>query len=168
MKWDYSRKKKQNVAFNLDKVLKMEDETNIIIAIDDYLNSKSNYCEDIEKLNMSQQTFIIIENLEREMNNGGFSQFYFNSSGNFSHATVDALVLIGANQTADIVKKANAQFPNNKIPSNKVQRQYILEEIEEKAEKIWEICDDDFLKYEDNLTEQLLHFVRANKTEFEQ
>ncbi|MDN5211489.1 DMP19 family protein [Fulvivirgaceae bacterium BMA12] len=161
------KKNKQDSKFNLDKVLKMGDETSIIIAIDDYLNEKSDYCEDIKKLNKSQQTFIIIENLEREINNGGFNQFYFNSSGDFSQETVDALIEIGANKTADIVKKANSQFPDNEVPKDRDKRQDILEQIEDKADEIWETCDNDFYKYEDNIAGQLIEFVKANKTDFE-
>ena len=68
----------------------------IVMEIDTYLNSKSDYGENIEKLNPSQKTFLFVENLEREINNGGFNQFYFNSSGDFSQETVNALLEIGA------------------------------------------------------------------------
>ncbi|MBI9058550.1 MAG: DMP19 family protein [Labilibaculum sp.] len=161
------KKNKQDTKFNLDKILKLDDETSIVIAIDDYLNEKSEYCEKIEKLNESQKTFIIIENLEREINNGGFNQFYFNSSGDFSHETVDALIEIGAIKTADIVKKSNSQFPENRVTTNRDERQEILEQIEDTANKIWETCDEDFYKYEDNIAVLLIDFVKANKTDFE-
>ena len=160
-------KNKQDPKFNLDKLLKMDDVTSIVMAIDDYLNEKSDYCEEIEKLNKSQQTFIVIENLEREINNGGFNQFYFNSSGDFSYETVDSLIQIGAKKTADIVKKANSQFPDNKIPKDRDKRQDILEQNEDKADEIWETCDNDFYKYEDNISGLLIEFVKANKTDFE-
>ncbi|NJK97501.1 MAG: DMP19 family protein [Bacteroidales bacterium] len=145
----------------------MDDETRILIAIDEYLNEKSEYCEKIDKLNESQKTFIIIENLEREINNGGFNQFYYNSSGDFSHETIDALIKIGANKTAEIVTKANSQFPDNKVPKDRTERQVILEQIEEKANEIWESCDNDFYKYEDKIGGLLIEFVKANKTDFE-
>lgn len=161
------KKNKQDSKFNLDKILKMDDETSILIAIDEYLNEKSEYCEKIDKLNESQKTFIIIENLEREINNGGFNQFYFNSSGDFSHETIDALIKIGANKTAEIVTKANSQFPDNKVPKDRTERQEILEQIEEKANEIWETCDNDFYKYEDKIGGLLIEFVKANKTDFE-
>jgi hypothetical protein len=161
------KKNKQDSKFDLDKILKMDDETSILIEIDEYLNGKSEYCEKIDKLNESQLTFIIIENLEREINNGGFNQFYFNSSGDFSHETIDELIKIGANKTADIVKKANSQFPDNKVPKDRTERQEILEQIEDKANEIWDTCDNDFYKYEDKIGALLIEFVKANKTDFE-
>jgi hypothetical protein len=78
-----------------------------------------------------------------------------------------ALIKIGANKTADIVKKANSQFPDNKVPKNRTERQNIIEQIEDKADVIWETCDNDFYKYEDNIAGLLIEFVRINKTDFE-
>jgi len=160
------KKNKQDSNFDLEKVLTMDNETDIILAIDEYLNEKSEYCEKIENLNESQKTFIIVENLEREINNGGFNQFYFNSSGDFSYETVDALIKIGANKTAEIVKKANSQFPNEKLPKERIERQEVLEQIEDKADEIWETCDTDFYEYEDDIGGLLIEFVKNNKEEF--
>lgn len=161
------KKNKHDSNFNLETILKMDNETSIVIAIDDYLNEKSDYCEKIETLNESQKTFITIESLEREINNGGFNQFYFNSSGDFSHESINALIKIGANKTAEIVKKANSQFPDKKVPKDRTERQEILEQIEDKADEIWEICDTDFYKYEDNLAGLLIEFVKNSKSDFQ-
>jgi len=107
----------------------------IVMEIDSYLNEKSEYGEKIEKLNSSQQTFFFIENLAREINNGGFNQFYFNSTGDFSQETVTALLEIGANKTAEIVKRANSEFKNGIVPKDRTERQNELELIEEKAKE---------------------------------
>lgn len=88
----------------------MDNETSILIVIDEYLNEKLEYGEMSDKLNETQKTFIIIENFEREINNGGFNQFYINSSGDFSHETIDALIKIGANKTVGIVKNQMYSF----------------------------------------------------------
>ncbi|MFI0431220.1 DMP19 family protein [Mariniflexile sp. HMF6888] len=152
--------------FDLDKVLKIERRDMIVMKIDSYLNSKSGYGGNIEKLNPYQRTFLFVENLEREINNGGFNQFYFNSSGDFSQETVDALLEIGAEKTAEIVKKANSEFKSGTVPKDRTERQNELEQIEEKAEENWNKCDSEFYGYQDNLTELLIAFVIKNKTEF--
>ena len=110
---------------------------------------------------------LIIENLEREINNGGFHQFYWNSSGNHANETIDALTKIGANKTAEIVKKANSEFKNGTVPKDRIERQNELELIEEKAEENWNKCDLEFYEYQDDLTELLIAFVIKNKTDFE-
>ena len=138
----------------------------VVMEIDSYLSEKSEYGEKIEKLNPSQRTFFIVENLEREINNGGFNQFFFNSSGDFSQETVNALLEIGAKKTANIVKKANSEFKNGIVPKDQTERQNELEQIQEKAEENWNKYDSEFYEYQDNLTELLIAFVIKNKTEF--
>lgn len=48
--------------------------------------------------------------LEAEVNNGGYNQFYFNSSGQFYKHLPDALKLVGAPKFADLTKRANNTF----------------------------------------------------------
>jgi hypothetical protein len=152
--------------FNLEKVLKIERRDMIVMEIDTYLNKKSEYGEKIEKLSSSQKTFLFIENLEREINNGGFNQFYFNSSGDFSEETIKALLEIGAKKTAEIVKRANSEFKNRTVPKDRTERQTELELIEKNAEENWNKCDSEFYEYQDDLTELLIAFVIKNKAEF--
>ena len=44
----------------------------------------------------------LVEDFEAEVNNGGFDQFFFNSRGDFSIESLEALELIKANKTAAI------------------------------------------------------------------
>ena len=155
------------MEFNLDKTLKIERRDMIVMEIDTYLNEKSEYGEKIEKLNSSQRTFLFVENLEREINNGGFNQFYFNSSGDFSQETLNALLEIGAEKTAKVVENANSEFDNGNVPKDRTERQNKLELIEEKAEENWEKCDTEFYEYQDDLTELLIAFILKNKADFE-
>ena len=48
--------------------------------------------------------------LEAEVNNGGYNQFYFNSSGQFYKHLPKYLKLIGANKFANLTKSANETF----------------------------------------------------------
>jgi len=162
----FSANASSQTKFDLDSVLKIERRDMIVMKIDSYLNEKSEYGEKIEKLNPSQHTFLFVENLEREINNGGFNQFYFNSSGDFSQETIKALLEIGANKTAEIVKRANSKFKNGDVPKDRTKRQNELELIEKKAEENWNKCDSEFYKYQDNLTELLIAFVIKNKSDF--
>jgi len=162
----FSANASSQTEFDLDTVLKIERRDMIVMEIDSYLNEKSEYGEKIEKLNSSQRTFLFVENLEREINNGGFNQFYFNSSGNFSQETVNALLEIGAEKTAEILKRANSEYKNGIVPKDRIERQNELELIEQKAEKNWSKCDSEFYEYKDNLTELLIAFVIKNKSEF--
>ena len=153
--------------FDIDKVLKLESRDKIVTEIDTYLNKKCEYGEKVNLLNNSQKVLWIIENLEREINNGGFNQFYWNSSGNYVNETIDALILIEAYKTAEIVKKANSEFKNGSVPKDRAERQNELELIEVNAEENWNNLDSEFYEYNDDLTELLIAFVINNKSDFE-
>ena len=83
-----------------------------------------------------------------EVNNGGFSQYFFNSSGDFSNELVVAFITIGANATAAICQKAIAAFGRD-IPDDRYERQEMLDELE--SNKIDEILEEAPTKYENGL-----------------
>jgi hypothetical protein len=157
---------KGQVKINIDKILEIEDETAAIIELDTKLNEISDYGEKIERLNESQKTVLFVENLEREINNGGFNQFFFNSSGDFTHETVKALKAIKAFKTSDIVTKSISVWPNQIVPKDRSRRQDILVQIETQANPIWNECDEEFYKYQDNIVILLLEYVKSNKSDF--
>ncbi len=92
----------------------------------------------------------LIDDLEAEINNGGFEQFFFNSAGDYTEETIQALVKIGANHTADIVNKAASKFPDGMPPKDRDNRQELLEEVSPESDAFEEL-DEEFLAYEDDL-----------------
>jgi len=158
--------RKGQVKIDIEKILKIEDQTTAIIELDTKLNEISNYGEKIELLTESQRTVLFVENLEREINNGGFNQFFFNSSGNFTHETIAALKTIKAFKTAAIVSKSISIWPNQNVPKDRVKRQDILQQVEEQANPVWDECSEEFYKYHDNLVMLLVEFIKSNKSDF--
>jgi len=73
--------------------------------------------ETVMSWNKSRQAIYMIWVLEAEVNNGGYNQFYFNSSAQFYKHLPDALKLVGANKFADLTNRANETFEkeNSKI-----------------------------------------------------
>ena len=101
-----------------------------------------------------------------EVNNGGFSQYFFNSSGDFSNELVVAFITIGANATAAICQKAIAAFGRD-IPDDRYERQEMLDELESnKIDESLEECDGAFYNYEDDLNELNFQFIMKNKVSF--
>ncbi|MEL4428856.1 DMP19 family protein [Shewanella mangrovisoli] len=92
----------------------------------------------------------LVDELEAEINNGGLDQYFFNSAGDYTEETIQALVKIGAKHTAEIVKKAASKFPGGMPPKNRDARQEILENISPESDAFEEF-DDEFLAYEDDL-----------------
>ena len=170
--WACSNGQKQTTeekpkAMSIDEILKIEDPTSAIIELDERVNELSDYGEDLSKLTEPQKVLLFVENLEREVNNGGFNQFYFNSSGDYAHETLDGLRTIWANKMADILTMANSVWPNQTVPKDRTERQNIQETIEEQADLVWEQCDNDFYEYPDDIAGLLLEYVKKHKAEFE-
>jgi hypothetical protein len=108
-----------------------------------------------------EKVLICIWQLEAEVNNGGFSQYYYNSAGDLAVDTPASLEAIGASRTAEIVRVSNELFPEGP-PCDQDSRVDLLDEIPNEA---FERLDDQFLAYEDNLSMLLYDYVQLHKAE---
>lgn len=118
--------------------------------------------------NKYKQTIYFIWLLEAEVNNGGYNQFYFNSSGQFADLVPDALKMIGAYKFAKLTEKANKIYKsqNTKITEH-------LDGTLEGFSKSYKNnplndLDDEFYKFynTENLQKLQTDFIRKNKKEF--
>ena len=150
---------------SIENVLKL-DSNDAIITLDDFIVKKCNYGEDLGKLTEAEKVFYFNQEFEKEVNNGGIDQYFFNSAGNNSHETVKSLRLIEAEKTAIILQEAINLFPHKTIPHNREERQEILEEIREKADDKFNELDERFYKYEDDLNSLNLEFIKKHIVEF--
>ncbi|MBK9449520.1 MAG: DMP19 family protein [Bacteroidetes bacterium] len=163
---DKSAKNSENKKLDLEKLLSSDDINGSIIELDNYIGDLCSYGDEMNKLTEQQKQFYYNQCLEREINNGGFTQYFFNSSGDFAHKTLQSLLTIGANKTADILQKAIDQFPSGNVPEDRTKRQEILEQIQETADLVWEELDQKFFTCEDDLNTLNIEFVRKNNDKF--
>jgi len=70
-------------------------------------HSDEEYIEAVKSLSHSKRVVFVIHIIEKEVNNGGFNQFYFNRTKQFGAMAEDAFESIGAFKFAEIVKAAN-------------------------------------------------------------
>ena len=72
---------------------------------------------EFEALSEEVKVAWLVHRLEAEVNNGGFHQFFLNSSGAYVPETIDALSAIGADRTKVLLQRAvQACFPGG-IPT---------------------------------------------------
>lgn len=135
-----------------------------VIAIDSILSPL--FYENILNLSEEEKVFEYVEQLEMEINNGGFDQFFFNSAGDFTKETVDSLNIINAGKTATIVIEAMRLFPDNEVPKDRYIRQDVMDKIRNQAKPKWDELDKQFYKYEDNIAELLVQYVNRNIEHF--
>jgi Domain of unknown function (DUF4375) len=89
------------------------------------------------------QVVRLVELCMGEVNNGGFNQFFYNSTGNETAEIIQALETIGAPKLADIVKRAAAKFPGGRPPKDRLARGRLLQRIDPEI-KVFERLDKEF------------------------
>ena len=73
---------------------------------EDYENELQN----VQRLTKGQQAIFSTWIVEGEVNNGGFNQFYFNSSGQYANMAVEGFETVGAIKFAHLMKEANKLY----------------------------------------------------------
>jgi hypothetical protein len=113
-------------------------------------------------LTPAEQVFSCVWTLEAEINNGGFEQFYLNSSGDIAAQVPGALRAINAAHTASLVERANAVFGDDGPPADREVRTGLVEELDEPMLGRFAELDTAFLEYKDNLSALLAAYMQAN------
>jgi hypothetical protein len=117
---------------------------------------------DFDDLSPAEQVFRAVWDLEADVNNGGFDQYFFNGAGDTAFAVVPALESIGAERMARIAERANSVFPGSIPPRDRTQRQLLLETRPEDKHDLLRKLDEEFYRYPDDLTELLYDHVQRN------
>ena len=148
----------------IEKILKTETGQAAIMKIDEILSKE--FYTDPSKLSEQEKNIVYIEEMEREVNNGGFNQFFFNTSGDYTNELINSLKEIKSKIFLKIVEEAIMEFPGGIVPSNSDERQKILEEIQERSENKWEKLTQDFFKYEEDLYSLMIKYINENIEKF--
>ena len=72
-------------------------------------------------LSKGRQAIYTIWCVEGEVNNGGFNQFYFNSSGQYAQLAPEAFKLVGADKLAEVMLRTNNIYETNKKSIKRLQ-----------------------------------------------
>jgi hypothetical protein len=116
-------------------------------------------------LSNPERVFFCVWNLEAEVNNGGFSQYFDKSAGDYAAETPGALKTIGAAGMADLFERAMAVFGAAGLPADREKRLEAIETLPESALERWEELDATFIKLPSPEAE-LRAFVEAHRSEF--
>jgi hypothetical protein len=136
------------------------NDIDFIQALDLSIRQKSERTGE-ENLSDEERIVLAIQELEGEVNNGGYNQFFFNSSRKYAPIIVDALLRIGCVETAEITKKAVEALGVEELTPDAV-RMAAASENEVLAQKLDE-CDQLFYKGREDFCTNLIDFVKANK-----
>jgi hypothetical protein len=145
----------------LDELLTMTDtyrEDSVILAIEQALQQK-----DPVDLSAPERVVLAVEALEREVNNGGYNQFFLNEPS-YAHQIGAALSEIGCPETARITEDAVAVLGLRPDWTDEQISVAAADMPDDQMAKL-DPLDDAFFAYPDPIEDRLLAFIRANAAE---
>jgi len=115
----------------------------------------------IAALSPGARTLYLVQVLGGEVLNGGFEQYFSNSSGEYAHETLAALQEVGASQAAKLLEQAIAAFPGGQVPTQRLARYEALQKVNA---EVLEALDTAYYRLEkttgEDLSERILAFMR--------
>jgi hypothetical protein len=147
----------------IEELLAMADDYRIdslVMALEQALEEKADR-EGEHSLCEEERVVLAVEALEREVSDGGFNQFFTSAAGQYVPIIVDALLLIGCSELANIASGAiNALGTEDFSPESLDAA--CDSENEERDEQLDE-CDGLFTGSNEDIAGQLFEFVRIHQ-----
>ncbi len=150
---------------SIEEILAQPEELDIIIALHQKTDQKAAR-SGLDSLTEAERILLCFQGIELDVNNGGFHQYFFNSSGDSAQDAPAAFRAIGADHTAGIIAKACSVFPDGKPPKDREERQLLLRDIGEEAEQLLDQLNDEFFEYRDDLSQLLVEYIRKHEDDF--
>lgn len=151
----------------VDQLLALEGTHRIgslVLAFEQAMDQKAARVGDA-MLTEEETVILAVEALEREVNNGGYGQFFVNSSSEYTLIIVKALHRIGCPQTAEITAKAVQIVQKTPMTREEIDRG-TWEDNDDRSELLAE-CDSLYFERPENIEESLFAFIKVNKSKIE-
>jgi len=117
-----------------------------------------------DNLSDAERVVLAVEALEREVNSGGYSQFFFNSSNEFTPIVVHSLGAIGCSEVAELTQLAIDMLGiNGPITVDAID--CVMENESDELEERLDVCDEQYYKVAGDLSGPLFEFIKANRDE---
>lgn len=153
---------------DIAKILDICDLNTFVIALNDWLNRKCRYGNQLTALTPEEKTIYIVDTFQSEVNNGGFLQYLYNDSGATVNELLAALSVIGAKRTVKIYQKALSHLPVT-LPADSEQRGTMLDNIvDDTISDIFSSCDKQFYDYDnsENLDALIYQYAMNHREAF--
>ena len=146
-----------------EELIALESEygiVSLILAFEQAVDQKAER-EGSDSLSDVEKIILAVEALEREVNNGGFSQFFINSSREYAPMIVEALLRIGCKETAALAREAVEALHLPSLTDQAINA--AMQEDDEVRDK--ELSRIDRLYFDGNepIAQRLFDFIKANR-----
>jgi hypothetical protein len=133
----------------------------LVVAFEQAISQKAGSAK--QGLSNPEHIVLAVEALEREVNNGGYDQFFTNSSREFAPTIVDSLRRIGCKKAASITERALKALGVSDPTVEAIDTAMAVDD--EERTKRFAQCDDEYYKNTEPIAERLFAFIKANKAE---
>lgn len=135
----------------------------IVLAFEQAMSQKAARIGE-ENLTTEERIILAIEALEREVNNGGYEQFFVNTR-EYASLIVNALRRIGCPTTAEITQKA-IEIERTVRATDDETEDGTWEDSVEQMDALNE-CNSLYFEGSESIEENLFAFIKANRTKIE-
>ena len=142
-----------------EELLALEGEFRIdslVLAFEQAIQGKSP-----ESISTEESYVLAVEGLEREVNNGGYSQFFSNLSGEFVPVIEVALRSIKCPKTADITRDAIAALRLDTLTAEAVASAALNED--ESIQQALAACDNRYFENDEPIADRLFRWIAENR-----
>jgi hypothetical protein len=164
-----NRKKYSELTLEiLNQIQDSEIEFTIIdFILDNKMIDYNKEIEIVESMSKGLQYFYTTWIFESEVNNGGFNQYFYNTSGVFASKALKGLEVFQATTHAELLKRAITIYENEKEMHLKTKESGSIEDFSESYEKT-ELTklDDEFFNIKEDLSKLRIHYIRTHLSEF--
>jgi hypothetical protein len=148
---------------SIEQLLSLEGQYRIdslVLAFEEAVSRKVQR-EGTDSVSHVERTILAVEALEREVNNGGYDQFFRNSSREYVGSIVHALERIGCIKAAKVTQTAINAL---NAPSLDVEAIDIVMTKESRRRRgKFETCDAAYFENDEPIAERLFEFIKRNK-----
>jgi len=152
---------------SVPQIVELESEFRIdslVCAIESIIIQKDDSGDDI---NEAELVVLAVEAMEREVNNGGFAQFFSNDSWRFTPYLVSCLNVIGAQQAEQIAEEAINKLGVGELSDPQKYFEDIKKAAEDEniTEKLHE-SDSKYFAMKEDIAGLLFEYIKKNINEF--
>jgi Domain of unknown function (DUF4375) len=114
-----------------------------------------------KSLSAEERVVLAVEALQREVNNGGYDQFFVNSSREYAPMIVDALARIGCPKTCAVTREALDALGLDELDGESIEAAMDADSDERDGELAR--CEDAYHQSGEDIDAALFAFVKANR-----
>ena len=130
----------------------------IVLAFEAALDSRKEKGEEISEVEL---TILAIEAFDREINNGGFGQFFYNSSVEYTPIIVKCLNSIGCNELAALAQKSIDILNVESLDPDSIEQK--MDPDDDELEEALSELDDIFYDTEEAIAYALFEYIKSNR-----